>query len=52
MDLKKKKYVQNRSFAKKTKEEIEKIEGFIQDKHAVCLELEERFVIPPALFAT
>ena len=45
LDLKKKKYVQNRSFAKAMTAEIKKVEVFIQQKHAICLELEERLMM-------
>lgn len=45
LDLKKKKYVQNRSFAKAMGAEIKSVEGFIREKHAICLELEERLMM-------
>ncbi len=45
LDLKKKKYVENRSFAKAMSAEIKKVEGFIQEKEAICLELEERLMM-------
>lgn len=45
LDLTKKKYVQNRSFAKAMGAEIESVERFIQEKRAICLELEERLIM-------
>jgi chromosome condensin MukBEF ATPase and DNA-binding subunit MukB len=45
LDLKKKTYVHNRSFAKAMGAEIKKVEGFVQEKEAICLELEERLMM-------
>ena len=45
LDLKKKTYVQNRKYAKDMAAEIKRVEGFIQEKEAICLELEERLMM-------